>query len=296
VSTLHLDREGIGQKLADVGDFVREEAAFEWRSLTRRANRITTETKERLQALTQQTQELTQQTQERSQQFTQEAKAKVKILDEQLQEFPQSWVERLQTKSQAVAEQVKQKTQGLSQQVEEGIGVVLEETGEWFEGVRRAESNVGSEGRAGTKSVEAEGEEIKQQEAEPGKTVKDEVKDKNVVRDRGKGIEPEETVQREEVNRQEDEWEQEEWEDEWDDVWGDLTLDKPQPDRIPVDGSVLSPVASTPTENPIASEPLKDDSLAGDGLDNPLYEAPSSNNASDEDLDQLEDDDDEPWI
>jgi uncharacterized protein YrrD len=305
VPTLHLDREGLVQKLTDVREFVREEAAFEWRSLTRRANRITSGTKERLQDLTQQTQEFTQQTQERTQQFSEEAKAKVKVLDEQLQEFPQTWVDRLRSKSQTVAEQVKQQTQSLSQQLEEGIGTILEQTEDWFGEEKSEEERSGQEERSeGVRSEEERSEEKK----EPGSasgwsdaeriSVEDEIAQDEIAQDdleRNAQVRkvPDRSETTENATSQRDaaiggsiddslsdSTQDDEWDDEWDDVWGDVwgdstpseekTQNEAKPDRASV-----SPASVQPPTSPASAAPFRE----------PPAEDPT----------ELEDDD-EPWI
>jgi uncharacterized protein YrrD len=330
VPTLHLDREGIVQKLTDVKEFVREEAAFEWRSITRRANRITSGTKERFQEFTQQTQEFTQQTQERSQQFTQEAKErsqqftqeakeKVKVLDERLQEFPQDWVDRLRSKSQTVAEQVKQRTQNLSQQVEEGIGVVLEQTGEWGEGVRRQESEVGSEGvrSEGVRSEGVRSEEVDGQEDEAwgvGESEKQDSESQAIGQEVGQdeAVKPED-VKPEDVKREQDVWD----DDEWDDVWGELTLDEKKLDRAQDASRSGLGNSEDAIDSRMAGDRLSDDEFEDDEFEDEFEEDDFENefeNESDNsfesdrenaldpsknqnDAEHLNDeDDDEPWI
>ena len=269
VPMLHLDREGIVQKLNDVREFVREEAAFEWRSLTRRANRITAGTKERFQEITHQTQEFTQQTQERSQQFTQEAKSKVKILDEQLQEFPQDWVDRLRSKSRTVAEQVKQRAQNLSQQMEEGIGTVLEQTEDWF-GEERSEEGEGRE-----RGVRGEAE----QEGEvPDAAVRDHIEQSDSERSAGLPDLPDGTVQNASLQdgaAPDDEWDDDEWDEDWGDIWGDVPQNEEKIRHEKTDRASVSPMSEQPPTSPTS------------------FPSPVSPPA--EERNEVEDDD-EPWI
>jgi uncharacterized protein YrrD len=126
VPNLALYREGLRQKLTEVSEFFKEEATQEWRSISRQAEIVTEETKERLQ-------DLTDQTRERAQRLSQTAREQAKMLNEQLQEDSQSWAKRLQAKGQTMARQLKTKTRRLSQQVEDGIETILVQAEELFD-------------------------------------------------------------------------------------------------------------------------------------------------------------------
>lgn len=118
VPELRLYREGLRQKLAEVSEFLQEEATQEWRSIARRAENATEETKERLQ-------ELTEQSKERAQRLSQTAREQAKTLNQQWQEESQTWIERLKAKGQTAARQLKKQTHHFSRQVETGIETII---------------------------------------------------------------------------------------------------------------------------------------------------------------------------
>lgn len=120
-----LYREGLRQKITEVSEFLKEEAAQEWRSLARRAEGLTGETKERLT-------DLTEQAKEQAQKLSEVAKAKAETLNEKL-DSPQSWVDQLKDKGQTVAQQFRRKTHRLSRQVEEGIETIVVQAEEIFD-------------------------------------------------------------------------------------------------------------------------------------------------------------------
>lgn len=124
-SQFEVYREGLRQKIVEVSEFLKDEATQEWRSLTKRAEGLTGETKERLT-------ELTEQAKERAQKLSEVAKAKAETLNEKL-EPPQSWVEQLKDKGQTVAQQFRRKTHRLSRQVEEGIETIVVQAEEIFD-------------------------------------------------------------------------------------------------------------------------------------------------------------------
>jgi uncharacterized protein YrrD len=325
VPTLHLDREGLVQKLSDVKEFVRVEAAFEWRSFTRRANRLTSGTKERFQDLTQQTQDLTQQTQEKTQQFTQEAKAKIKVLDEQLQEFPMTWVDRLRSKSQTVAEQVKQRTQDLSQQMEAGIGVILEQTEDWFgeeregvrsEGVSSEEISHGEPDSQKTDSQKTDSQKTDSQKTDSqktdsqktvGQTLLTEDSQQTIVQHNSKldqDISEESELNEKKSNETTADTvaAEDEWDDLWDDVWNDLTPNStsiPAPEQLSSDRP-QTPSSSTPDPSiyqkptPIYCTQSTDDDRIDEEFENDEFENDEFEN---EEFENEEfDKDDEPWI
>lgn len=118
VPHLALYRQGLRQKLTEVSEFFQEEVTQEWRSISRRAEEATEETKERWQ-------DLSEQAREQAQRLSQTAKGQAKTLNEQWQEGSQTWAERLREQGQTVAQQLKQKTQQFSRQVEDRIETIV---------------------------------------------------------------------------------------------------------------------------------------------------------------------------
>jgi len=126
VPNLKLYREGLRQKLAEVSEFLQEEATQEWRSIARRAENVTEETKERLQ-------ELTEQSKQRAQRLSQTAAEQAKTLNQQWQEESQTWIERLRAKGQIAAKQLKKQTHHFSRQVEDRFETIIVQAEEIFD-------------------------------------------------------------------------------------------------------------------------------------------------------------------
>jgi uncharacterized protein YrrD len=121
-------REGIQHKLTKTSETLKEEAIQELRTIAKRTESATEQTKKRVQ-------QLSDRTKERAQFLSQQAKEKVQLLNEQIKEKALIWTDQAKEKSQDWVVQVKEQTHSLSKQVEEGIQTLTVQAEEIFDSV-----------------------------------------------------------------------------------------------------------------------------------------------------------------
>lgn len=97
VDRFPLYREGLVQKLTDAGEMFWDEVTQEWRSLTRRAERVTEDARDRWQTLAEQAKE-------RAQSLREAVKEKAQTLSSHLQDNSQDWLQEVTDRGRSWAE------------------------------------------------------------------------------------------------------------------------------------------------------------------------------------------------